>query len=299
MACLVRIVFRSALCLVIPVALILGACVFPTQLAEEPPFGEDVTGSVQLGVTRKPEVRDLIGDPPETYANGRWWVYHSNRRMAEWFWFFCAQTGCGGGAFGEGERRYSLVAEFDEAGLLQETIVVDEKQPCARDNSICYRKGQLELAWSSDSSLPDFPATCSLILYGRTPALPFSSAWIRIDGAGASTAIEYRHTPTNRSSSNVRTHVAGAGSAAGTLTDTTHLHMPLREGSYVLRVIFPVMGESTEPIQLECLRGETHFVRLLYEAPSAASFTRVEPPDSRADIRGRALRLLRDESYNY
>jgi len=280
-------------CLVILLASGLSACVFPTRLADEVPFREDVIGSVEIGKTTREEIRVKIGEPAKKFADGRWWVYNATREMSEWFWFFCAQTGCGGGDLGGGKRLYSLIIEYDEESALKKTTVVHEKKPCSRDGSICYREGLLDIAWDSEESLVNFPGACSLTIYGQTPALRFD-VWIRLTGNDGPTMIEYkRSAPSNRSHS-VHTHVAGVGSPSGRLSDEYFVQLPMEAGQFEVRAIAPTMDMAAEPIELNCTGAETHFVKLLCEGPDISSLVSVGAELGRNDIRGRSLRLLPD-----
>jgi outer membrane protein assembly factor BamE (lipoprotein component of BamABCDE complex) len=276
-------------------SLILSACVFPTHFAEEEPFRGEVSGSAETGMSTKADIRARLGEPQERYADGRWWLYHSNREMAEWFWLFCAQTGCAGGPIGEGERRYTLIIEFDEEGFAQNTVVVDEKNPCSQEGSVCYQDGQLELAWHKTSPLSNRPDSCTLVIYGRTVAMQTGNAWIEIDDGETTTAIEYRQGLTNKWTSTVRTHIAGVGSPLGDLTDRAILQMSLQDGRYKLNVTIPMMVSPPEPIELRCVPGETYFVRLLYETQGEVSLALVEPRLGQEEIKGQPVRFLRDQ----
>lgn len=288
-----RLQFQANL-LVFAFSLALGACVFPTDLAEETPFRDEVNGS-ETGITTRAKIQAKLGEPSEGFAHGRWWLFHSDRQMTEWFGLICLPPGgCASGPFGGEERRYTLITEFDEEDVLQDAIIVDEKKPCSEDGSVCYREGQLEIAWNNASPLPNPRDTCALVIYGRTPAMKFSDAWVRVDGGDAPMVVAYLRPPTNKWSSYVRTHITGVGEPIGTLTDETYLRMYLQEGLYKLQTIVPITSDFTESIELRCVRGETHFVRLLYETPNVASLTSVEPMLGREDIRGRQLRLLQD-----
>ena len=286
---------RSILhCTVFLLVLMLSACVFPTRLADEVPYGEDDLGPVEVGKTTGEEIYARFGEPSEKYAQGKWWVYHAKREMTQWFWFFCAQTGCGGGDFGGGDRLYTLIIEFNEVGVLQKTTVVREKQPCSRDGSVCYREGQMESAWDDEEPLMDHFGTCTVIIYGRTSAMRLGNVWIHItSGDEAPTVIEYRRPPAAQSS-NVRTHMTGGEAPVGHLTDRSVLQVHLNEGQFEIRAISPIVDDITKSIVLQCARGETHFVRLLYEEPNASSFMIVGSRLGRNETRDRSLRLLRD-----
>lgn len=267
---------------------------FPTHFAEEKPFRDEASGSAETGMSTRADIKAKLGEPQERYANGRWWLYHSDREMAEWIWLLCVQTGCVGGPIGEGERRYTLIIEFDEEDFLQNTVVVDEKNPCSQEGSVCYQEGQLEMAWHKTSPLSNRLDSCTLVIYGRTFAMQTGNAWIEIDNGETTMAIEYRAGSTNQWTSTVRTHIAGVGSTLGDLTDRAILKMSLQDGRYKLDVTVPMMASPAEPIELRCVPGETFFVRLLYETPDEVSFASVEPRLGNKEIEGQPVRLLRD-----
>ncbi|MBT8108652.1 MAG: hypothetical protein KJP17_10475 [Gammaproteobacteria bacterium] len=280
--------------LVFILASALSACVFPTRLAEETPFGEEVIGTVEVGETTRQEILARIGEPAESYAQGGWWVYHATREMTEWFAVICVPNGeCGASDFGGDDRPYSLLIEFNEENVLQNTIVVHEKKPCSRDGSVCYREGAIELARANAMPLVSRPGACAVIIYGRTPALRFDVR-IHIAGDEAPTVIEYRRPLDSRWSRSRRTHYPGGEAPVGYLTDRSFLQVPLKEGQYEIRTISALVSEAVGAIELHCARGEVHFGRLLYEEPNVSSFEFVDPQLGRDELRDRSLRLLPD-----
>ena len=275
-------------------ASMLSACVFPTRLADETPFGEVVIGSVEVGETTGEEILARIGEPSEKYAHGRWWAYHTTREMSEWFALICVPNGeCAWGDFGEGERPYSLIIEFNDKNVLQKTAVVHEKNPCSRDGSVCFHEGSIELGWATEVPLENHVGACDVIIYGRTPAMQFDVR-IHIAGGETPTVIEYRRPLNSQWSRSTRSHYPGGETPIGRLTDESFIQVPLKEGRYEIRIISPLISEAAGAIELDCARGEMHFVRLLHETPNDSSFMFVDPELGRSEIRGRSLRLLPD-----
>jgi hypothetical protein len=258
------------------------------------PYGEDDLGPIEVGKTTGEEIRARFGDPSEKYAQGKWWVYHEQREMSQWVWFFCVQTGCGVGDFGGDERLYSLIIEFSEEGVLFRTTVVREKEPCSEDGSVCYRDGQLELARDDEAPLVDSLRSCAVVIYGQTSAMKLGSVWIHITGGDEPPiTIEYRRPPV-AGSSNVRSHITGDEAPVGHLTDRSALYVPLKPGQFKIRAVSPIVENITKPIELQCARGEVFFVRLLYEEPNASSFIIVGSRLGRNETVDRSVRLLRD-----
>ena len=128
-------VFRLLFILLVAAA---SSCVFPTHFAEENPYGSQSIGFIVPNETSREEASATLGAPVRVFSNGRWWLYQSDRRMTEWFWFFCMQTGCGGDEFGGALRLYSLIIEFSDDDIVSNLIVVTDKRPCSKDEVICY-----------------------------------------------------------------------------------------------------------------------------------------------------------------
>lgn len=279
---------------VLLLVLTLSACVFPTRLADKAPYSEDDFGPIEVGKTTGEEIFARFGEPSEKYAQGKWWVYHEKREMSQWIWFFCVQTGCGGGDLGGDERLYTLMINLSEEGVLQRATVVHEKEPCSEDGSVCFRDGQLELAWDDEAGSIDSLGSCSVIIYGQTSAMKLGSVWIHISGGDEPPiVVEYRRPPVV-GSSNVRSHITGNEAPVGSLTDRSVLHVPLKPGQFKVRAVSPILGDIAKSIELMCSRGVVHFAKLLYEEPNASSFAIVGPSLGRDEIANRSVRLLRD-----
>jgi len=169
--------------LIFPLVLLIGACVFPTRLADEKPFGREATGFIDPGNTPKAEIEAKLGSEFQESADARWWVFHADRRMSEWFWFICvgggslgAPVGCDGGDFGGKHHRYSLVIQFDELDIVKNTAVVSEKNPCTDDMTLCYRDGVLTV---NISNIPGRRPEKSPILLRPHIADPWDRSGIR------------------------------------------------------------------------------------------------------------------------
>ena len=145
-------------------ALSMSACVFPIQLADDEPYGEQFIGFIELGDTPRSEIESQLGTPYLVFSDGRWWLYQANRQMTKWGWLFCVQTGCDGGEFAGKVRLYSLVLEFNEKDAVNKTLVITEQHPCNRDQTLCYRDGVLSVIEEGNALTQVFP--------GNTPNTP-------------------------------------------------------------------------------------------------------------------------------
>ena len=140
--------FHFPFCLL---ALVLSGCVFPTHLADEAPFGDEVTGLVEPGSTTKSDVRAQLGDRYSESSNGRWWVFSADRRMTEWFAFMCGPYGpCSGAEFGGDVHQYNLIIDFGSDDIVRNLAVVTDQSPCTDDQSICL--DDLELSVIEDGN---------------------------------------------------------------------------------------------------------------------------------------------------
>ena len=133
-------VFRLLFLLLVAAA---SSCVFPTHLADKNPYGRQSIGFIVLNETSREEASATLGAPVRVFSNGRWWLYQSDRRMTEWIWFLCAQTGCGGGEFGGALRLYSLLLEFGDEDVVSNLTVLTNQHPCTDDETVCYADGRL------------------------------------------------------------------------------------------------------------------------------------------------------------
>ncbi len=61
--------------------------VFPIHPADENPFGSQSIGFIVPGDTPRIEIESQFGAPHRVYSEGRWWLYHADRRMTTWFLF--------------------------------------------------------------------------------------------------------------------------------------------------------------------------------------------------------------------
>jgi hypothetical protein len=136
----VNTVFRLLFLLLVAAA---SSCVFPTHFADKNPYGSQSIGLIVLNETSREEASATLGAPVRVFSNGRWWLYQSDRRMTEWIWFFCAQTGCGGGEFGGALRLYSLLLEFGDEDVVSNLTVLTDQHPCTDDETVCYADGRL------------------------------------------------------------------------------------------------------------------------------------------------------------
>jgi len=138
--------FRFLFCLL---TLVLGGCVFPTHLADEAPFGDEVTEFIEPGTTTKSDVRAQLGDPYLESSGGQWWVFPANRRMTEWFVFMCGPYGpCSGGDCGGDVHQYNLIIEFGNDDIVRGSVVVTDQHPCTEDQSICFGRNELTVTVS-------------------------------------------------------------------------------------------------------------------------------------------------------
>lgn len=134
---------RTSVFLLFLLALVVGACVFPTRLADDKPFGEPFIGFIEPGKTSKTQIEIQLGAPNRESSDGRWWAYHADHRTTEWGWFICVPTGCGADEFGGELRHYNLVIEFSKEDVAKRSAVVTDRRPCTRDRTLCYSDGEL------------------------------------------------------------------------------------------------------------------------------------------------------------
>lgn len=126
-----------------------SACVVPTHLADENPYGSQSIGFVVLHETSRSEVSAALGAPAREFSDGRWWLYQSDRRMTAWFWFIATPGGADGGEFGGDVRIYSLIIEFSDDDVVGNLTVVTDQKPCADDKAVCYVDGRLTVVQES------------------------------------------------------------------------------------------------------------------------------------------------------
>ena len=121
------------------------------DLGDPQPFTSKAIDFIELGKTTKEEVRARLGSPHGTYDDGRWWVYSERQDLPEWelIWVLVSTSGAysdgtpipvGGG----GQRRHTLLLEFSGSDAILGVDVVTSKQPCTRDNDLCYEPGLLK-----------------------------------------------------------------------------------------------------------------------------------------------------------
>lgn len=120
-----------------------SSCVFPTHLADENPYGSKSIGFIVLNETSRTAVSTTLGAPVRVFSDGRWWLYQSDRRMTEWFWFIATPGGADGGEFGGDNRIYSLIIEFGNDDIVSNLTVVTDQRPCSKDEVICYVDSKL------------------------------------------------------------------------------------------------------------------------------------------------------------
>ena len=143
--------------------------VFPTQLADENPYGNQSIGFIVLNETPRTDLSATLGAPIRTFANGRWWLYQSDRRMTTWFLFVGALAGGGSATeFGGHIRIYSLIVEFSDNDIVSNLIVITDRDPCSKDKSICYADGELIVANKS--------TTAAQTYHDQSPNAPLSDA---------------------------------------------------------------------------------------------------------------------------
>ena len=211
--------------------LALSGCVFPTRLADKPPFGDEVTGFVELGKTTKNEAENSLGTPDETYANGQWWVFRAYRKTTEWFGFFCAPTGCGGGDFGGDPDQYYLLVHFDQNDTVQHTSVVNKSKPCDENYGVCYEDRTFYL--SAKAHLLDLSSNnrCPLALFTPNSIREFWTMRVLLDGRQP--AYRFRHA------------------------DTRALIMWLKPGPHEVSVTYGYdADEVSKSIRLDCVAPE-------------------------------------------
>lgn len=117
--------------------------VFPTHLADEKnPYGSQSIGFIEPGDTPRIEIESQLGTPHRVYSEGRWWLYHADRRTTAWG--FIIWPGAGG-EFGGDVRQYNLILEFNEGDIVESLAVVTNKSPCTHDETVCYSSGVLKI----------------------------------------------------------------------------------------------------------------------------------------------------------
>ena len=253
-----NVLFR---CLPFLLVLALSGCVFPTRLADETPFGDEVVGFAELGKTTKKEVEESLGPPGETYANGKWWVFHADRRMTEWFAFMCGPYGpCSGGEFGGDLRQYHLLLKFNEDETVHQVFFLDEKRPCDELGIVCFEKGVLEVRHHASQGTSVAPEHCAVFLYVQESDLPHTAVFVQIDYVDV--RIRY-------------------------MNNGAYYRVDLTPGAHNLSV-------GADAISLDCDTHEKFYVRIVHDKSYRPSF-QVTPIDiGRKQIADRRLSLLQD-----
>jgi len=163
---------------------VLGGCiVLPRDLPDKRPFGDDELAFIEAGVTNKSMVVDELGSPYRTYSDGSWWIYSASQDLTDWvlldllFWDPDWGPPHELAKLDRGSRRFHLLLHFSHDDTVREIAIVNEKDPCNRDRTICLDSDNLVLSSLSDDGLS---VSTKRLIY--TPQLPLIE--IEVDHSG-------------------------------------------------------------------------------------------------------------------
>ncbi len=163
-------------------AMLAGCIMVPVSLSDEEPYREEHIAAIVPGETSRQEVVEQLGNPDTTFADGRWLVYRTDRKMGEWLVMAGGGYSAAVDVVGGGSIEYRLVIDLADDAQVRSVNVVDETELCNESRTICLDNyGTLQLAASEETRPSPGPGECAVYFYTSKPASPESAISLEVD----------------------------------------------------------------------------------------------------------------------
>jgi hypothetical protein len=260
------IAIGQAACLAVPIP-------YPPDVGEVY-IPQEKIDDIEIGKTSRRDIEQMFGTPDWIFGAQSRLIYKT-RNLSTWQLGACA-IGISG-SFGCAERWYDTeildITLDNHAVARQWEVVVPVLGECTASGVCLYMHDQMKVyaTAAADLAAKKFDASsesCAVYLYSWKPARPDTTVRFKVDG----NEDPYWH-----------------------LEDTDFFRVDLALGQHSIGAsVNWIKGVTPDSVALNCIAGESYFLRILIDGEEGASFGLIPVEQGRRAISDRNLLLAKD-----